>query len=65
MANLQMIAQANAFNKVRAVKALAAAATVTAALTEAAATLTGVTAVLTEAQVKIDQLRKDVNSLLP
>jgi len=72
MANLQMLAQAGAFNKVRAVKALAQAQDLTATLDTVSAevattvsTLSATTATLSDVSDKVDQLRIDVDGLLP
>lgn len=71
MANLQMLAQQGAYNKVRAVKALAEAQALTSTLSDVSAevattvsTLSATTAVLTDVSSKVAQLRIDVDGLL-
>lgn len=72
MANLQMLAQQGAYNKVRAVKALAEAEALTSTLTSVSAevattvsTLSATSATLSTVSSKVDQLRIDVDGLLP
>lgn len=65
MANLQMLAQVGAFNKVRAVKALAEAQDLTATLTTVSAQVADTVATVSDVSAKVAQLREDVDGLLP
>lgn len=70
MVNVLMLAQQGAFNKVRAVKALAQAealtdtlATVSAEVADTVSTLDSTVGTLTVISDKVDQLRLDVDAL--
>lgn len=63
--NFQMLSQAQAYYKVRTVKALSAAQALASDLTEVTESLDAATETLTAVGAEVAQLRSDVDGLLP